>query len=115
MSKTVTIRLDEDTYQMIRHAAEGELRSISNFIEYATVSYLTEEAFVSDDEMSEILSESYERLHGRKPAQAKMTAVGIAAPRGTTCAQSPAPAVSRPHPRPLSSSPRKRGSRITTH
>ena len=58
MSKTVTIRLDEDTYQMIRHAAEGELRSISNFIEYATVSYLTEEAFVSDDEMSEILSDT---------------------------------------------------------
>ncbi|MCK4516129.1 MAG: CopG family transcriptional regulator [Spirochaetaceae bacterium] len=57
MSKTVTIRLDEDTYQMIRHAAEGQLRSISNFIEYATVSYLTEEAFVSDDEMSEILSD----------------------------------------------------------
>ena len=57
MSKTVTIRLDEDTYQMIRQAAEGQLRSISNFIEYATISYLAEETFVSDDEMSEILSD----------------------------------------------------------
>ena len=57
MSKTVTIRLDEDTYQMIRQAAEGQLRSISNFIEYATISYLAEEAFVSDEEMSEILSD----------------------------------------------------------
>jgi len=57
MSKTVTIRLDEDTYQMIRQAAEGELRSISNFIEYATISYLTEQTFVSDDEMSEILAD----------------------------------------------------------
>lgn len=58
MSKTVTIRLDEDTYQMIRQAAEGELRSISNFIEYATISYLTGEAFVGDDEMSEILADT---------------------------------------------------------
>jgi hypothetical protein len=57
MSKTVTIRLDEDTYQMIRQAAGGQLRSISNFIEYATISYLAEETFVSDDEMSEILSD----------------------------------------------------------
>ncbi|MEE8441092.1 MAG: CopG family transcriptional regulator [Spirochaetia bacterium] len=58
MSKTVTIRLDEDTYQMIRQAAEGQLRSISNFIEFATLSYLTEEAFVSDDEMSGIVADS---------------------------------------------------------
>lgn len=57
MSKTVTIRLDEDTYQMIRQAAEGQLRSISNFIEYATISYLAEESFVSDEEMSEIMSD----------------------------------------------------------
>ena len=58
MSKTVTIRLDDETYQMIRHAAEGQLRSISNFIEYAAISYLTEEAFVSDEEMGEILSDA---------------------------------------------------------
>ena len=55
MAKTVTIRVDDDTYNMIKSAAAGERRSISNFIEYATVSYLTEESFVSDDEMMEIL------------------------------------------------------------
>ena len=58
MPKTVTIRLDEDTYQMIRNAAAGQMRSISNFIEYATLCYLAEEAFVSDDEMSEIVADS---------------------------------------------------------
>ena len=57
MSKTVTIRLDEDTYQVIRQAADGQLRSISNFIEFATLSYLAEEAFVSDNEMSDILAD----------------------------------------------------------
>ena len=58
MSKTVTIRLNDDTYHLIRQAARGQLRSISNFIEYATLSYLTDEASVSDQEMAEILSDS---------------------------------------------------------
>jgi len=58
MPKTVTVRLDDETYQMIRQAAEGQLRSISNFIEFATVSYLTEEAFTSDEEMEGILGDS---------------------------------------------------------
>ena len=55
--KTVTVRLDDDTYRLIRQAARGQLRSISNFIEYATLSYLTDAASVSDQEMAEILSD----------------------------------------------------------
>ncbi len=58
MSKTITIRLDDATYDMIKSAAEGQMRSISNFVEYATVSYLTEEAFASDEEMAEIMSDT---------------------------------------------------------
>lgn len=57
MAKTITIRLDDDTYNLIRNAAEGEMRSISNFIEYATLSYLTEESFVSEEEMEQLLSD----------------------------------------------------------
>jgi len=57
MPKTITIRIDDDTYEMIKTAAEGERRSISNFIEYATVNYLTEESFVQDHEMEEILND----------------------------------------------------------
>ena len=55
MAKTITIRIDDDTYELFKSAAEGERRSISNFIEYATISFLTEESFVSDNEMEEIL------------------------------------------------------------
>lgn len=73
MSTTVTIRLDDETYQMIRQAAEGEMRSISNFIEYATVSYLTEEALVSDEEMGEILSDA-ELLKNLKQARSDVAA-----------------------------------------
>ena len=57
MAKTITMRVDDDTYQLIKAAADGERRSISNFIEYATISFLTEESFVNDDEMYEILKD----------------------------------------------------------
>ena len=58
MAKTITVRLDDNTYELIRKAAAGERRSISNFIEYATVAYLSEQSFVSDAEMKEILQDS---------------------------------------------------------
>ena len=57
MSKTITMRVDDETYKMIKTAADGGRRSISNFIEYATISFLTEESFVSDNEMEEILKD----------------------------------------------------------
>lgn len=57
MSKTITMRIDDDTYKLIKNAATGERRSISNFIEYATMAYLAEESFVSDNEMNEILGD----------------------------------------------------------
>jgi hypothetical protein len=55
MGKTVTIRIDDATYNLIKKAAAGQRRSISNFIEYATMAYLTDDSFVSDEEMDEIL------------------------------------------------------------
>jgi len=57
MAKTVTLRIDEDTYDLIKLAATGERRSISNFIEYATIAFLAEESFVTDNEMSDILED----------------------------------------------------------
>lgn len=56
MAKTVTLRIDDDTYNLIKIAATGERRSISNFIEFATMAYLKEESFISDSEMDEILA-----------------------------------------------------------
>ncbi|MCF7954119.1 MAG: CopG family transcriptional regulator [Spirochaetales bacterium] len=58
MPKTITIRVEDDTYEMIKTAAEGDRRSISNFIKYAAVSYIGEESFVSDKEMEEILHDN---------------------------------------------------------
>ena len=55
MPKTITLRLDDTTYELLRNAAAGERRSIPNFVEYAAISYIAEESLASEAEMEEIL------------------------------------------------------------
>lgn len=55
--KTVTMRVDDSIYQMIKTAADGQRRNISNFIEYATMQYLTSSQYVDDSEMEEVLAD----------------------------------------------------------
>ena len=54
MYKTITLRVHDDVYQMLKKAAQGSRRTISNFLEYAAISYLSQEAYVSEEEMKEI-------------------------------------------------------------
>ena len=56
MGKTITLRIDDDIYDIFKTAAQAQRRTISNFIEYATLSHVAEEAFVDDHEMAEILN-----------------------------------------------------------
>ena len=64
MSKTVTIRLAEETYREFKEAAEAERRPLSNLIETAALAKIREQQFVDDAEMAEIRSneELLERL-----------------------------------------------------
>ena len=55
--KTVTMRVDDSIYDMIKLAAEGQKRNLSNFIEFATMQYLTSSQFVDNDEMQEIMDD----------------------------------------------------------
>jgi uncharacterized protein (DUF1778 family) len=55
--KTVTMRVDDSIYNMIKLAAEGQKRNLSNFIEFATMQYLTSSQFVDNDEMQEIIDD----------------------------------------------------------
>ncbi|HIP60687.1 MAG TPA: CopG family transcriptional regulator [Campylobacterales bacterium] len=57
MSKTVTLRVDDSVYEMIKLAAEGERRNLSNFIENATLQYLTSSQYINDSEMQDILQD----------------------------------------------------------
>ena len=55
MTKTITLRLDEDVYDELREAATAERRPLSNLIETAALARVREEQFVDDAEMAEIL------------------------------------------------------------
>ena len=54
MAKTVTVRVDDTTYRRIKSAADSERRTISNFIQYATMAYVESSTFVDDQEMKDI-------------------------------------------------------------
>ena len=54
MSKVVTIRLGEEEYNRIKAAAQADNRTISNFMETATIRFLEQTEFVDEREMAEI-------------------------------------------------------------
>jgi predicted transcriptional regulator len=54
MSKTVTLRLSDDVYQLFRQSAEGDNRPLSNFIETATKRFIEQSALADESEMAEI-------------------------------------------------------------
>ncbi len=58
MTKTITVRIDEGTYQLFNRAAEGEHRSLGNFLEHAALHYLGDVAYVSEEEMQGILNDA---------------------------------------------------------
>jgi len=58
MSKTITLRVNDDVYKMIKTAADGQRRNLSNFIEFATLQYLTSATYVDDAEMELILNDA---------------------------------------------------------
>jgi predicted transcriptional regulator len=55
MSKTVTLRVDDATYETFVQAAAAERRSLSNMIETAALQHIRDSEFVDDAEMAEIM------------------------------------------------------------
>lgn len=56
MSKTITLRLNENVYELFKTLAEGDNRTLSNFIETSALRYIEEHEYVDDYEMEEIRS-----------------------------------------------------------
>ncbi len=56
MAKTLTMRLDDETYWTFVRAAEAERRSLSNLVETAALRGILANSFVDDVEMAEISS-----------------------------------------------------------
>lgn len=57
MSKTVTLRLKDEIYNVFLEAARAENRTLSNLIETAAFNRICEQQFVDDVEMAEILAD----------------------------------------------------------
>jgi hypothetical protein len=74
MPKTLTLRIDDETYRSFMKRAKSENRSLANFIETAVKEHIRESDFVDDSEMAEILANEQlvERLRkGSKNAHKK--------------------------------------------
>ena len=55
MAKTITLRVNDNVYNTLKRAADGDRRTMSNFIEYAAINYIFNNNIVDDNEMNEIL------------------------------------------------------------
>ncbi len=78
MPKTLTIRIDDETYETFMKVAKAENRSLSNFIETAVKAHIRESTFLDDLEMAEILANEQlvERLKkGSRDAKTKKGAL----------------------------------------
>lgn len=74
MPKTLTLRIDDETYKAFAKRARSENRSLSNFIETAVKEHIRECDFADDSEMAEILANErlVERLKkGSKDAKSR--------------------------------------------
>lgn len=56
MPKTLTIRVDDQTYNILKRHAQAQNRSLSNFIETTVKAHIQESAFVDAHERAEILA-----------------------------------------------------------
>jgi len=56
MSKTITLRLNDEIYNLFRNLAENENRSLSNFVETSVLRFIEDNQFVDEYEMAEIRS-----------------------------------------------------------
>ena len=56
MSKTVTLRIENTLYKKLKEHAEIENRTLSNFIETATLKYIEQIELVDEYELKEIIS-----------------------------------------------------------
>ena len=56
MAKTITLRIEDNVYNTLKRAADGDRRTMSNFIEYAAINYIFSNNVVDDNEMNEILT-----------------------------------------------------------
>ena len=54
MAKTITVRIDDSTYNIFKLAAAGQKRTISNYLEYATLNYSMNEILKYEENIKKV-------------------------------------------------------------
>jgi len=57
MARTITLRIEDEKYKLIKKHAEADNRSLSNYIETATLNFIRDIDYCDEFEMSSILSD----------------------------------------------------------
>ncbi|MBI5804834.1 CopG family transcriptional regulator [candidate division TA06 bacterium] len=57
MSTTITLRLDDKTYNIFRTLSQRDNRTLSNFIETAALRYIEDSSLIDEAEMAAIRSD----------------------------------------------------------
>jgi len=57
MSKVITLRIDDNKYDLIKKHAEKDNRSLSNYIETATLRFINKIDYCDDFEMENIIND----------------------------------------------------------
>ncbi|MDO9026701.1 MAG: DUF6290 family protein [bacterium] len=74
MSTTITLRLDDKTYNIFRTLSQRDNRTLSNFIETAALRYIEDSSLIDAAEMAAIRSDKpleASLKRGRSDAKAK--------------------------------------------
>ncbi len=69
MAKTITVRIDDNVYDLLKKAADGQKRTISNFMEVAALNYIVSDSTVDEYEMAEILEHAEDLRAGLADAE----------------------------------------------
>jgi uncharacterized protein (DUF1778 family) len=62
MAKTITLKVDDNVYDILKKAADGNRRTISNFLEFAAINYISSDTVVDGNEMDEIIIKPKNKL-----------------------------------------------------
>lgn len=56
MAKTITLRLEESVYRILKVAAEADRRSLANLLEVAALRHIEENVFADEEETHALLA-----------------------------------------------------------
>ena len=76
MSRDIHIRVNDEVYEKLKKAAEGQQRSIPTYMEYAALSHLNDDVQKADDitSLEQLAKSLKEEIRGKRKTSYKVVA-----------------------------------------